>query len=156
MTDQNRKQGSAVIRDVQITFDCADPAGLATFWAETLGYQVQAPPGDFESWDQALEAMGVPPENRNDASAVVDPEGSRPRLFFQRVPEHKQVKNRVHLDVRAAPGLEGDERMAALEAEAERLVSRGAGRLGRHEPAPPLAAGHLIMADPEGNEFCLD
>ncbi|MFI6244039.1 VOC family protein [Micromonospora sp. NPDC050795] len=156
MTDQTRKQGSAVIRDVQITFDCADPARLATFWAETLGYQVQAPPGDFESWDQALEAMGVPPENRNDASAVVDPEGSRPRLFFQRVPEHKQVKNRVHLDVRAAPGLEGDERMAALEAEAERLVSHGARRLDRHEPTPPLGAGHLIMADPEGNEFCLD
>ncbi|MEU8115090.1 VOC family protein [Micromonospora sp. NPDC048947] len=156
MTDQNRKQGSAVTRDVQITFDCADPARLATFWAETLGYQVQAPPGDFESWDQALEAMGVPPEKRNDASAVVDPEGSRPRLFFQRVPEHKQVKNRVHLDVRAAPGLEGEERMAALEAEAERLVSHGAKRLSRHEPTPPLGAGHLIMADPDGNEFCLD
>ncbi|WP_430501564.1 VOC family protein [Micromonospora trifolii] len=156
MTDQNRKQGSAVTRDVQITFDCADPAGLATFWAEALGYEVQAPPGDFKSWDQALEAMGVPPENRNDASAVVDPEGSRPRLFFQRVPEHKQVKNRVHLDVRAAPGLEGDERMAALEAEAERLVAQGAKRLSRHEPSPPLGAGHLIMADPEGNEFCLD
>ncbi|WP_433269924.1 VOC family protein [Micromonospora vinacea] len=156
MTDQIRKQGPTVTRDVQITFDCADPAGLATFWAEALGYQVQPPPGDFESWDQALEAMGVPPENRNDASAVVDPEGSRPRLFFQRVPEHKQVKNRVHLDVRAAPGLEGDERMAALESEAERLVSHGAKRLSRHEPAPPLGAGHLIMADPEGNEFCLD
>ncbi|MEV4122995.1 VOC family protein [Micromonospora sp. NPDC049645] len=156
MTDEIRKRGSAVTRDVQITFDCADPAGLATFWAEALGYQVQAPPGDFASWDQALEAMGVPPEHRNDASAVVDPEGSRPRLFFQRVPEHKQVKNRVHLDVRAAPGLEGAERMAALEAEAERLVSHGAKRLSRHEPAPPLGAGHLVMADPEGNEFCLD
>ncbi|MGI5521234.1 VOC family protein [Micromonospora sp. CA-259024] len=156
MTDQIRKQEAPVIRDVQITFDCADPARLATFWTEALGYQVQSPPGDFESWEQALDAMGVPPENRNDASAVVDPEGSRPRLFFQRVPEHKRVKNRVHLDVRAAPGLEGDERMAALEAEAERLVSHGATRLSRHEPAPPLGAGHLIMADPEGNEFCLD
>ncbi|MEU8009508.1 VOC family protein [Micromonospora parva] len=156
MTDESRQQAAAVIRDVQITFDCADPARLATFWAEALGYQVQAPPGDFESWDQALEAMGVPPENRNDASAVVDPDGARPRLFFQRVPERKQVKNRVHLDVRAAPGLTGDARMAALETEAERLVSHGAKRLGRHEPTPPLAAGHLLMADPEGNEFCLD
>ncbi|MFJ6168187.1 VOC family protein [Micromonospora orduensis] len=143
-------------RDVQITFDCADPAGLATFWAEALGYQLQGPPGDFESWEQALDAMGVPPENRNDASAVVDPEGSRPRLFFQRVPEGKQVKNRVHLDVRAAPGLAGAERMAALEAEADRLVAHGATRLARHEPAPPLGTGHLVMADPEGNEFCLD
>jgi catechol 2,3-dioxygenase-like lactoylglutathione lyase family enzyme len=143
-------------RDVQITFDCADPAALAAFWAEALGYQVQEPPQGFDSWEQALEAFGVPPEKRNDASAVVDPGGSGPRLFFQRVPEGKQVKNRVHLDVRAAPGLAGDERMAALEAEAERLASHGARRLERHEPAPPLAGGHIVMADPEGNEFCLD
>ncbi|MFG2195960.1 VOC family protein [Streptomyces sp. NPDC048639] len=143
-------------RDIQITFDCADPAGLSAFWAEALGYQLQDPPEGFESWEQALDAMGVPPEKRNDASAVVDPEGSGPRLFFQRVPEGKQAKNRVHLDVRGAPGLEGDARMAALEAEAERLVSRGATWLQRHEPAPPLGAGHIVMADPEGNEFCLD
>jgi len=142
--------------DVQITFDCADPAGLATFWAEALGYRMQDPPEGFESWEQALEALGVPPERRNDASAVVDPEGSGPRLFFQRVPERKQVKNRVHVDVRAAPGLGGDARMMALEAEAERLVGQGATRLRRYEPAPPLEGGHIVMADPEGNEFCLD
>ncbi|OHV28830.1 MULTISPECIES: VOC family protein [Pseudofrankia] len=143
-------------RDVQITFDCADPAKLAAFWAEALGYRLQDPPAGFDSWDQALTAMGVPPERRNDASALVDPDGARPRLFFQRVPEGKQVKNRVHLDVRAAPGLAGDARMAALEAESARLVDHGATRLGRHEPAPPLGAGHIVMADPEGNEFCLD
>jgi catechol 2,3-dioxygenase-like lactoylglutathione lyase family enzyme len=143
-------------RDVQITFDCADPAALAAFWAEVLGYRLQDPPEGFESWEQALDALGVPPERRNDASAVVDPDGTRPRLFFQRVPEGKQAKNRVHLDVRAAPGLTGDARMAALEAEAERLVAHGATRLERHEPAPPLAGGHIVMADPEGNEFCLD
>ncbi|GAA4396578.1 VOC family protein [Actinomadura verrucosospora] len=143
-------------RDVQITFDCADPAAMAAFWAEALGYRLQAPPGGFASWDEALEAMGVPPENRNDASAVVDPGGSGPRVFFQRVPEGKQVKNRVHLDVRAAPGLDGDERMAALEAEADRLIAHGAARLQRHDPKPPLDAGHIVMADPEGNEFCLD
>jgi hypothetical protein len=54
--------------------------------------------------------------------------------------EGKQAKNRVHLDVRAAPGLEGDARMAALEAEAERLVSQGATRLERYEPAPRSAS----------------
>lgn len=143
-------------RDVQFTFDAADPGGLAAFWAEALGYRLMDPPGGFESWEQALDAMGVPPGSRNDASALVDPEGSRPRLFFQKVPERKQVKNRVHLDVRAAPGLEGDERMAALETEAERLVSHGATRLRRFEPAPPLWTGHIVMSDPEGNEFCLD
>ncbi|NEA23970.1 VOC family protein [Actinomadura bangladeshensis] len=143
-------------RDIQITFDCADPAGLAAFWAEALGYRLQDPPGNFASWDEALAAMGVPPERRNDASALTDPDGAGPRLFFQRVPEGKQAKNRVHLDVRAAPGLDGDARMKALEAEAERLVSHGATRLQRHDPAPPLGAGHIVMADPEGNEFCLD
>ncbi|TDB90277.1 VOC family protein [Actinomadura sp. 7K534] len=143
-------------RDVQITFDCADPAALSAFWAEALGYELQKPPGDFTSWDEALEAFGVPPENRNDASGVVDPAGSGPRLFFQRVPEGKQAKNRVHLDLRAAPGLEGEDRMQALEAEAERLVSHGATRVQRFEPAPPMQFGHIVMTDPEGNEFCLD
>src|SRR3954468_180545 len=143
-------------RQVQMTFDCADPARVAEFWAEVLGYKLPDPPPGFESWDQALESLGVPPEGRNDASALEDPAGEGPRLFFQRVPEGKQVKNRVHLDVRAAPGLEGEARMAALEAEAERLVAYGATRLQRYEPAPPLQAGHIVMADPEGNEFCLD
>ena len=143
-------------RDLQVTFDCADPARLAAFWAEALGYRLQDPPGDFGSWEEALEAMGVPPERRNDASAVVDPDGSGPRLYFQRVPEGKAAKNRVHLDVRAAPGLEGEARMAALEAEAERLIAHGATRLERHDPTPPLGAGHIVMTDPESNEFCLD
>jgi hypothetical protein len=143
-------------RDVQITFDCADPAKLSAFWAEALGYGFQEPPPGFPSWDAALEAMGVPPERRNDASAVTDPAGAGPRLFFQRVPEGKQAKNRVHLDIRAAPGLQGEERMSALEAEAERLVALGATRVRRHDPEPPLGFGHLVMTDPEGNEFCLD
>ena len=143
-------------REVQFTFDCADPARLAAFWAEALGYQLQAPPEPFRSWDEALTAFNVPPERRNDASAVIDPDGTRPRVFFQRVAEPKQAKNRVHLDVRAAPGLADDERMAALEVEAERLVSLGASRLKRHQPAAPLEAGHIVMGDPEGNEFCLE
>ncbi len=143
-------------RDIQISVDCLDPAELAAFWAEALHYRLQDPPEGFGSWEEALEALGVPPEHRNDASAVIDPDGAGPRLFFQWVPERKQLKNRLHLDVRAAPGLTGEERMAALEAEAGRLVSHGATRLRRHEPAPPLQAGHIVLADPEGNEFCLD
>lgn len=142
--------------EIQVTFDCADPAALAAFWAEVLGYRVQAPPAGFDSWDAALDAMGVPEERRNDASAVIDPDGRGPRVFFQRVPEGKSAKNRVHLDVRAAPGLTGDDRLAALEEEATRLVALGATRVERHEPEPPLGAGHIVMRDPEGNEFCLD
>ena len=144
-------------RDVQITFDCADPAALAAFWAEALGYQVQPPPPGFDSWDAALESWGVPPEERNSRSAIVPLEGARPRVFFQRVPEGKAVKNRVHLDVRAAPGLEGDERMAALQAEAQRLTVLGASVAYRVEPdATRMELGFITMRDPEGNEFCLD
>jgi hypothetical protein len=143
-------------RELQITLDAADPGAQAAFWAEALGYRVQPPPDGFDSWEQALDAFHVPAEHRNDASAVIDPDGVRPRIFFQKVPEAKTVKNRMHVDVRAAPGLDGDDRMAALEAEADRLVKLGATRRQRFEPKAPLEAGHLLMADPEGNEFCLD
>lgn len=142
--------------EVQVTFDSADPGALATFWAEVLGYRLQDPPEGFGSWDEALAAFGVPEDRRNDASAAIDPTGAGPRLFFQRVPEGKSAKNRVHLDVRAAPGLEGEARMAALEARAEELCALGATRVERHEPDLPLAGGHIVMRDPEGNEFCLD
>ena len=147
----------ASIREVQITFDCADPGAQAAFWSVVLGYQVQPPPPGFDTWDAALDAWGVPPDRRNDRSAAVPPEGEDgPRLFFQKVPEGKTAKNRVHLDVRAAPGLQGDARMAALETECARLVALGASRLERHEPAPPMSNGFIVMQDPEGNEFCLD
>ena len=142
--------------EVQVTFDCADPMALATFWAVALDYRLQDPPGGYDSWDEALEAMGIPADQRNEAAAVVDPAQAGPRLFFQRVPEPKVTKNRVHLDLRAAPGLEGDQRMAALEARAAELTAHGATRLSRHEPHPPFSGGHIVMADPEGNEFCLD
>ena len=108
------------------------------------------------AWDAFLERIGVPAAERNTRSALEDPDGVGPRLFFQRVPEDKTAKNRVHLDVRAAPGLQGQERMAALEAECARLVALGATRVERHEPEPPMGAGHIVMADPECNEFCLD
>jgi hypothetical protein len=144
-------------RDVQITFDCADPAALAAFWAEVLSYQVQPPPEGFDTWEAALEAVGVPRDQWNSRSAVVALDGGHPRVFFQRVPEGKTVKNRVHLDVRAAPGLEGPERMSALQVESERLVALGATVAYRVEPdAASMESGFITMRDPEGNEFCLD
>jgi catechol 2,3-dioxygenase-like lactoylglutathione lyase family enzyme len=142
-------------RQVQVTFDCADPDALAGFWVEVLGYAYDSPPPGFDTWDEALDAWGVPEDQRNSRSAAVDPDGHGPRLFFQRVPEGKSAKNRVHLDVRAAPGLQGEERMAALAAESERLVGLGAGVVKRFEP-DGMSAGFIVMQDPEGNEFCLD
>ena len=149
---------------VQITFDAQDPRTLSAFWAEALGYLHPAPPGielapgqdGQEAWDSFLKDTGVPEHQHNSASALEDPEGLGPRLFFQRVPEMKTAKNRVHLDIRAAPGLSGDERMHALEAECERLMALGGARRERHEPSPPMSLGFIVMADPEGNEFCLD
>jgi hypothetical protein len=141
-------------REIQVTFDCADPWELSLFWNEVLGYQVPPPPPGFETWDAFRETL--PPEQRNVASASQDPAGAGPRLFFQQVPEGKQAKNRVHVDVRAAPGLEGEERMAALEEECQRLVALGATRVQRHDNAPPFGSGFIVMQDPEGNEFCLD
>ena len=141
-------------KQIQVTVDCADPRRLSMFWCEVLGYRLPPPPPGFASWDAFSESL--PADLRNSRSACEDPDGVGPRLFFQQVPEGKVVKNRLHVDVRAAPGLRGEERMAALEAEAARLVTLGATRLERHEPDPPLSGGHIIMADPEGNEFCLD
>lgn len=149
---------------IQITFDAKDPAALSSFWAEVLGYVHPAPPGvelapgedGQAAWDTFLDQAGVPEEQRNSASALEDPDGVGPRIFFQQVPEAKSAKNRVHLDVRAAPGLEGEGRMAVLERECARLVALGAQRGERHEPAPPMSNGFIVMTDPEGNEFCLD
>lgn len=149
---------------IQITFDAHDPRGLSIFWRDVLGYVHPAPPGvtlppggdRLAAWDDFLERSGVPPQDRNSSSAVEDPEGKGPRLFFQQVPEGKTAKNRVHIDVRTASDLRGEERMRALEAEARRLVDLGATRVERHEPEAPLSIGFIVMADPEGNEFCLD
>lgn len=85
----------------------------------------------------------------------MDPAGEGPRLFFQRVPEGKVVKNRVHLDVRVAPGVRGAERLAALEAECARLLPLGATRVRLLE-ADGFNESCLVMQDIEGNEFCLD
>lgn len=143
-------------KGIQITFDARDPGALAAFWAEVLGYELQPPPDGFDSWPAALAAFGVPEHLWNSRSALIDPEDAGPRVFIQQVPEGKTAKNRLHLDVRAAPGLEGEERMAALEAECERLTALGGSRLYRVEPDPPMEHGFITMADPEGNEFCLD
>ncbi|GIF02447.1 VOC family protein [Paractinoplanes rishiriensis] len=149
---------------IQVTFDAHDPAAVSAFWRDALGYEYPGPPGvtlapgadPLAAWAEFLDRAGVPEEERNGRSALVDPDGQGPRLFFQKVPEGKVAKNRLHLDIRAAPGLQGDERWAALLAESDRLVKLGATRMRLHEPTPPFNLGCVVMTDPEGNEFCLD
>jgi hypothetical protein len=122
----------ARIRDV--VFDSRHPASLARFWASVLKGHAVAP------YDQAeldrLHAAGID-DPEDDPTVLVEPlAGGTPRLWFQRVPESKLVKNRVHLDLTCAD----------MGAEVDRLTRLGARVLARHE--------HWVtMADPEGNEF---
>ena len=141
------------VKQVQITFDCARPERVARFWCEVLGYVPPPPPDGFASWDDYN--LSLPPEDRDQWFGASDPTGAGPRLFFQRVPEGKVVKNRVHLDVRVGTGLVGDERLAALEAECARLLPLGAVR-GQLLLADGENESCLNMQDIEGNEFCLD
>ena len=119
-----------------VVFDCRHPASLARFWAAALdGYRV-APYDEAEL--ARLRAMGVD-DPEDDPSVLVEPVvGGGPRLFFTRVPEPKAGKYRVHLDLRAAD----------VAAEAERLVGLGARVLAEVD-------GWVVLADPEGGEFCV-
>ncbi len=141
------------VKQVQVTFDCAEPERVARFWCGVLGYVVPGPPPGFATWEEFDRTL--PPERQGSAFACVDPSGVGPRLFFQRVPEGKVVKNRVHLDVRVGTGLVGAERLAALEAECARLLPLGAVRV-RLLPAGGGEESCIVMQDVEGNEFCLD
>ena len=143
----------ANVKQVQVTFDCANPRAVAEFWKAVLGYVDPPIPPGFDSWD-AYDAS-LPVESQGSVGVCQDPDGVGPRLFFQRVPEAKTVKNRLHLDVRVGVGLTGDQRVSALEAEAARLEALGAQRL-RLLPADEENEACLVMQDVEGNEFCLD
>ncbi len=125
-----------------VTVDCRDPATLGPFWAALLGYVEEPPPRGFDSWAEYDAAHGVSADEAAAGMTIVDPAGDGPRLYFQRVPEEKVAKNRVHLDVRT-----GD-----IEAAVEHARSLGGRVIGRStKPADPF----VTMADPEGNEFCL-
>jgi hypothetical protein len=137
-------------RGVQVTFDAADPHMLARWWADLLHYQVE----DSHELVTRLLASGAVAETEvvridgrlflDGAVAASDPTGSGPRLFFQRVPEPKSAKNRVHLDVPVEA--------SRLDDEVQRLVASGASLTGYNTYPGHRAA---VMQDPEGNEFCL-
>jgi len=111
------------------TFDCRDAFSLSEFWKQVLGY------GDVP---------GDPNEPGHEECMIVGP-GHEPKLLFIEVPEGKQVKNRVHLD------LEPTDR--ARDAEIERVIALGAVPL--HDLRNDDGSGWLVLADPEGNEFCI-
>ncbi|MFF7340703.1 VOC family protein [Streptomyces sp. NPDC008163] len=118
-----------------IVFDCAHPASTARFWAAALDGYAVAPYDDAEL--ARLRSLGIH-STEDDPTVLVEPSGAGPRLWFQLVPEDKHVKNRVHLDLRAADP----------ETEIRRLTALGATVRDRQ-------ADNVVLADPEGNEFCL-
>jgi hypothetical protein len=117
--------------------DAADPQALASFWAFALGYVKE--PG-FDEPDNA---------------SIVDPDGQRPAIGFLRVPEGKTAKNRVHIDIRVAGDEPWDmaEREQLIRAKVPELQAAGATTV--REEFYGRVLGHVIMQDPEGNEFCV-
>jgi hypothetical protein len=113
-----------------VCFDCADAWTLAHWWAETLGYRVRPYTDDDIA---QLRAAGIA-EIEDDPNVALDPvDGAGPSFWFCEVPEAKAVKNRVHIDVFG---------------DVDELVARGASVVEKHE-------NWTVMADPEGNEFCV-
>jgi hypothetical protein len=142
----------------QLTLDAADPRALGQFWALALGYIEEPPPGGFADWDAALDAWGVPPENRNDAYAIidgcVDGSAARPRIFLQRVPEPKTAKNRLHVDIDSgARRPDSTKDWDIMRAEAKRLTAAGATIVREFDES--VQGQWIVMFDPEGNEFCV-
>jgi hypothetical protein len=137
--------------DFQVVVDCAAPHELADWWAEALGWQVEA---QDEAFIRRMIDAGYATEDQTtthkgalvwkEGAAINSPDPGRPRVLFQQVPEGKTVKNRAHLDLRV-----GAERR---EAEVARLVAAGATELHRASQGPHEWA---TLADPEGNEFCV-
>ncbi|HEX2050177.1 MAG TPA: VOC family protein [Actinomycetota bacterium] len=137
-----------------MSIDCREPRALAEFWMAALGYRPADPPPGYSSRDEWFEALGVPRDEWHLAAWIVDPDGVGPSIHLQGVPEPKVVKNRLHFDVDVTDrfGTPLDRRKAEIAAEAERLVALGATRVEEHVFGDRY---HVVMTDPEGNEFCL-
>jgi hypothetical protein len=141
---------------LQITIDCLDPSVLVPFWCLALDYAPTPPPDGFTTWRAWYVSIGVPDEEFGDsdgADRIHDPEGVRPAIWFQVVPEPKTVKNRVHLDVVLGRHLPMAERREVVDRRAELLEAHGATRVAVHQ----AHAHHygITLQDPEGNELCI-
>lgn len=138
---------------IQVVLACEDPASLSEFWADALGYVLQPPPEGFSTWDEFADSVGFPEENRNDFSAVIDPEGTGPRFLFERY-DGGAPNQRVHVDINViSDRVEDEERKRILVGERGRLEALGA-KFKRE--ATGLAGEYWIeMYDPEGNWFCV-
>ena len=138
---------------IQVVFDAAEPGKLAEFWGLALDYIVEPPPEGFVSWEEFARSVGIPEEEFGNVASRIDPAGEGPRLYFQRVPEDKTAKNRVHLDVRVAGReVRGEERKRLVSEHVERLVQAGASLAWQTDS---VRGSSVTLRDPEGNEFCV-
>jgi Glyoxalase-like domain len=138
---------------IQVVFDAAEPAKLAEFWAMALDYVLEPPPEGFRTWEDFGRSIGMPEERFGDQASVIDPDDEGPRLYFQRVPEAKTAKNRVHLDIRVAgPEITGEVRKQLVSEKVEQLVQAGASLAWEEDD---ITGSSIVMRDPEGNEFCV-
>jgi len=144
------------MRPLQVVFDCTDPDALSKFYAEALHYKLQDPPPGYKSWEEFLKEKGVPEDEWNSASAITDPEGKGPRIYFQQMDTPKLGKNRLHIDINASGGrnVPFAERKIEVNREVERLLPLGAKRQ-RELETPEIEEYCVVMLDPEGNEFCI-
>ncbi|MEV0895200.1 VOC family protein [Actinoplanes sp. NPDC049802] len=117
--------------------DAADPHRMAAFWAEALGY------------------IPEPGYDEPDGASIVDPDGAGPAISFLRVPEGKTAKNRMHIDIRVPAGPSGapSEHERGIREKADSLVRAGATIV--REQSYGGRFSHVVMHDPEGNEFCV-
>jgi hypothetical protein len=143
-------EGPTLALMISLTLDADDAQLLRAFWKAALGYVDEPPPAPFVTREEWHASFGLPADDRvEDGAWLCDPAGLGPRLSILKVPEPKVAKNRLHLDVPVPVHGSPDERWAQLLAEAERLVALGGSVLAT------FAGHHVVMADPEGNEFCV-
>jgi len=138
-----------------LVIDCSDPDRLSRFWEAALGYVAAPPPDGAASWDEYWRDFGLSEEDLNiGQDRIADPEGRGPRIWFQRVPDPKTVKNRLHIDIHAGGGRGAplEVRRQRVDTEASRLAALGATRL-RVLYEEGIDHYAVAMRDPEGNEF---
>ena len=116
--------------------DAAEPQRLAEFWAAALGYILE------------------PGYDDPDGASIVDPDDVLPAIGFLRVPEPKTSKNRLHIDIRVAGPARDTAAAERMRTKAAELIALGATQI-REEFYGPDVLGHIVMQDPEGNEFCV-
>jgi predicted enzyme related to lactoylglutathione lyase len=114
------------LRVGEVVIDCADHDTVVAFWMAAMG--------DYERHEMNEQYVAIAPRERG---------AGRPPILFQKVPEPKIVKNRVHLDLRGE----------SMAAEVERLTALGATFIAERSLGESVR--WTVMADPEGNEFCI-